>query len=439
MNQLPLSKKFAYSMGGFALNIANLAISQWLMKLYVPSLDTALISPFLFSLIFLLGRVTDGITEPLVGYISDNFRSKRGRRMPFIIGAVVPVALVSFLLWVPPFPNQYHWINGVYIFVMVQLFFILWSTLANPYMSLLPEITTDLKERVNISTMQAGFIMLGTLVFGAMGPVKEAFGFKGIGVVVFAATIIAFLPTIIFVKQKPSNAETVSKEKFRLLNIFSWARTTFKNKPFVHLLMATSLYWFALNMVILLIPFWSENILHITDDKVIFLMIPILAANIIFFFVFNVCAHRFGKYITFLVVLGGSAVAMPLLALVGVFQIGTAMFETQCVLAIFGIFMSGFLMLPMALFADVVDYDEKLTGFRREGIYFGVQSIFQKISIGFSVALAGTLMYAGGQNKPTEFGLKGIALAAGICAVLAFIAFLRYPLRDKNGVISERK
>jgi GPH family glycoside/pentoside/hexuronide:cation symporter len=101
--------------------------------------------------------------------------------------------------------------------------------------------------------------------------------------------------------------------------------------------------------------------------------------------------------------------------------------------------MSGFLMLPMALFADVVDYDEKLTGFRREGIYFGVQSIFQKISIGFSVALAGTLMYAGGQNKPTEFGLKGIALAAGICAVLAFIAFLRYPLRDKNGVISERK
>jgi len=188
-------------------------------------------------------------------------------------------------------------------------------------------------------------------------------------------------------------------------------------------------------MIILVIPFWSENTLHISDNKVIFLMLPILSANILFFFVFNVCANRFGKYIMFLVVLGGSAISMPLLALVGVFNIGSAMFETQLVLAIVGIFMSGFLMLPMALLADVIDYDEKLTGFRREGIYFGVQSIFQKISIGFSVALAGTLMYAGGQNKPTNFGLKGIALAAGVCAALAFIAFLSYPLRDKDGVI----
>jgi Na+/melibiose symporter-like transporter len=125
------------------------------------------------------------------------------------------VAAVSFLLWTPPLPHEQSWINGVYIFVMVQLFFILWSTLANPYMSLLPEMTTDLKERVDISAMQAVFLMIGTLVFGFLGPIKEAFGWIGIGAVLFIATIVSFLPTILTIKQRPSDEKRGAQERFR--------------------------------------------------------------------------------------------------------------------------------------------------------------------------------------------------------------------------------
>ena len=435
MAQLSFGKKLSYSVGGVALNLANLAISQWLLVLYVPSKDQALVGSIVFSLIFLLGRVTDGITEPLIGFISDHWRSKRGRRLPFIIAAVIPVAAVSFLLWTPPLPDRLSWINGVYIFVMVQLFFILWSTLANPYMSLLPELTTDLKERVDITAMQAVFFMIGTVAFVALGPVKEAFGWIGIGTVLFVATVISFLPTILFVRQKPSDQVPTDYERFRLSMIFSWAATTFKNRAFIYYLSATALFWFSLNLFIIIVPFFSQHVLGLSDDKVALLMAPLLGANLVFFFVFNTLAKRFGKFVMFLVTLSGSAVTMPLLGLVRLLPFGTPMLQTQIVMGLVGIFMAGFMILPMALLADVIDYDEKLTGKRREGIYFGVQSILQKIAIGVSIPTASILMYVGGDLTPTEFGLKCIAITAGLAAFAAFLVFLKYPLKERGGKI----
>ncbi len=433
MGQLSFGKKFSYSVGGIALNLANLAISQWLLVLYVPTKDTALVGSLLFSLIFLAGRVTDGITEPLIGFLSDHWRSRRGRRMPFIIFATLPVAVVSFLLWTPPLPHEQSWINGIYIFVLVQLFFILWSTLANPYMSLLPELTTELAERVDISAMQAVFLMIGTLVFGFLGPIKEAFGWIGIGAVLFIATIVSFLPTIVIIKQRPSDEIRGTQERFRFSMIFSWAATTFKNRAFVRYLAATALFWFALNLFIIIIPFWSKYVLGNTDDKVVLLMAPLLAANLVFFFVFNVLSKRFGKYVMFLVTLAGSSVAMSLLWFVGEKLPAGPMVQTQVVMGLVGVFMAGFMMLPMALLADVIDYDAKLTGKRREGIYFGMQSILQKISIGVSIPLAAALMYVGGDVTPTELGLKIVAVAAGFFALSACGVFFTYPLRERDG------
>ena len=250
MKELSIGKKLSYASGGMALNLANLVISQWLLKLYVPSRDAALVSVSVFTVIFLIGRIVDGVIDPLVGYWSDHLKSKRGRRIPFIMIAFIPVAVVSFFLWTPPFPDQLHWLNGVYIFVFVQLFFILWTILANPYMALLPEITSNLKERVNVSTLQALFLMIGTFIFAVIGPVKEAFGWIGIGAVVGVITIISFLPTVLFIKEKKGIQEKIDKKKINLSVVFSWAATTFKNRPFLFLLAATSVFWFSLPIVL---------------------------------------------------------------------------------------------------------------------------------------------------------------------------------------------
>jgi glycoside/pentoside/hexuronide:cation symporter, GPH family len=420
-------------MGGMALNLANLVISQWLLKLYVPSRDTALVDAALFSIIFLCGRVLDGISEPIAGFLSDHWRSKLGRRIPFIMAMTLPTALITFLLWTPPFPNEMNWLNAVYVFTLVQLFFICWSLLANPYMALLPEITSNLKERVNISTMQAVFLMVGTLIFAVMGPVKDALGWIGIGIVTGGLTIISFAPTALAIREKPSDMDVTRPEKMNIGTIFDWARTTLKNNAFVYLLAATALLWFSLNMVILLVPFWVQYVLGMTDGDVVLLMAPLLGSNIVFFFVFNFLAKKYGKYAIFLVTLACAAVTMPLLYFVGALPFGDKMAQSQVVMALIGIPVAGIMILPFALLADVIDYDEQLTGKRREGIYVGVQAFFQKIAIGISIAVAAALMYVGGDLKPTELGLKLISLTAGALAVISLLVFLRYPIREKDG------
>jgi Na+/melibiose symporter-like transporter len=112
---------------------------------------------------------------------------------------------------------------------------------------------------------------------------------------------------------------------------------------------------------------------------------------------------------------------------------GDKMLQSQICMALIGIPVAGIMILPPALLSDVIDYDETLTGKRREGIYVGVNAIFQKIAIGISIATATVMMYAGGSMTPTETGLKWISVSAGVFAFIALAIFRGYSIREKDG------
>lgn len=425
--------KLAYALGGIALNVANLTISQWLLKLYVPNRTAALVSSGLFVTAFFIGRLLDGVMDPLVGYWSDNSRFRWGRRLPFIAAALVPVALVSLFIWTPPFGPEAPLINGIYVFVMIQLFFIFWTILANPYMALLPELTPDIAERINISTMQAFFLMVGIILFSLSGPLIEVYGYTGLGVAVGGITIISFLPTLLFIRENPERRKTRFESRTPA-RMFTRLSTTFRNRPFRYLLAATGLFWFSLNVVTLMVPFWTEHALGRSEGDVFLVMAPFIGANIIFFFIFNVFSKKAGKYPAFLVTLLGSAAAMFLFVSQGTALWGgiSPLLQAQISMAVIGAFVSGFLMLPMALLADVIDHDAEYSGEWREGQYYGMQSIFQKTAIGLSIAAGSVLMYVGGAGEePTVTGLRLLVAAAGAAALVAALLFMRYPLRDR--------
>ncbi len=429
MTGLSLKKKIAYGTGGLALNFINLLISQWLLRLYVPSLSGALVPPVLFSAIFILGRVVDGVLDPFVGYLSDHTRSRWGRRIPFIAVSLLPTAIVTFFLWVPPVPGEQNIWNAVALLVLVQGYFIFWTLLANPYMSLIPQLSPLNKDRVDITTIQALFIMAGTLVSAFIGNIKTSFGWTGLGFTACMVTLIAFLPTLLFIREKPSLDLEREEGYLKPKAIFAWFSDTLKNRPFRHLLTATTLFWFTLNMVIILIPYWVERIIGKTDAEVVLVMIPFLVSNIVFFFVFNFISKRTGKRPVFLFTLLGSALSLLIFLGAGKVPVEPLMF-TQIVMALFGIPSAGFMMLPYALLADVVDYDESKTGRRREAIYYGVQTIFQKVAIGISVAVASILMFVGGEGFATELGLKLVVGIASLFAFISYLAFRGYDLED---------
>ena len=425
------------------MNLANLVISQWLFLRYVSAdaglqagaagstgggvaAGLVLVPAALFGTIFMLGRITDAITDPLIAYWSDHTRSRFGRRLPFMVLGTLPLALVFFMLWVPP-QGLTTGINALYIFVFIQLYFILYTVVVTPYLALLPELSDDKAERLNITTLQAVFIMLGTVAFGAMGFILQKWGWSAVGGLVALLIVISFLPTVLFIREKPLQARSASGAAARD-GLLVWLKSTLGNRAFVYLLVATSLYWFGLNLVLMIAPYWVVQLLGLGQDAVSLLMAPFLISSVVFFAVFNLLAKKYGKYRMFVLTLLGTALIVPMLALVPHLGFGSATAQSMFVMGLVGVPVAGFFMLPYALLADVVDDDAQKSGQRREAIFFGVQAIFQKSAIGLSILVFGLMAETGASADGGS--LKRISFVAGLACLAALLAFWRYPLRD---------
>jgi Na+/melibiose symporter-like transporter len=96
---LPFSTKLFYGFGSIAYGIKDNAFAYFLLFVYVQIFGLA---PELAGLAILVMLIFDAVSDPLIGYISDNTRSRWGRRHPFMYGSIIPVALTFFLIWDPP-------------------------------------------------------------------------------------------------------------------------------------------------------------------------------------------------------------------------------------------------------------------------------------------------------------------------------------------------
>jgi GPH family glycoside/pentoside/hexuronide:cation symporter len=414
---LTRSQLAIYSLGALAMNLANLVLTEWFFERYVVG---GVISTVAFSIIILAGRITDGISDPFLAYWTDNTRSHWGRRIPFLLFGTLPFAIVSFLLWIPPQGASDVFRIG-YATVLAQAYFLLYGLVVTPYLALLPEIAGSSSDRLNLTTGQGVAALVGTLCFAFAGLIVQHFGFVGLGVMVGLAILISYYPIPFVIRE----SERAAGPKPSLKRLFQWIREVIGNTTFLPLLISTSLYWFALNLLLMLVPRWVQVQLGMEKDAVTWLMLPFIAVNLIAFFIFNWIAKRFGKYRSFLLVFALTVLVFGLVGFSDQIQIGLSQFTVaQCIVGLAGVPVGGFGVLAFALLADVIDEDSNRRGLHREAIFFGVQAIFQKSMIGLSAVAFGWLQTFGSSQS-----FHGCAfLAAAICLAGLF-AFTRFPIR----------
>lgn len=97
--------------------------------------------------------------------------------------------------------------------------------------------------------------------------------------------------------------------------------------------------------------------------------------------------------------------------------------------ALMGIPCSAFFLIPNTIIGEIVDYDEKKTGRRREAIYYSTQALLNKTGLAFSSLLLGYL-YAFGHTVDNPYGIRLLGPVAGIFVLLGLIVFAFYPLED---------
>ena len=162
---LPVSLLLGFNLPTLGMGFMYLLVNMYLMKY---ATDVLLIAPAAMGLIFGISRLWDGITDPLVGYLSDRTRSRLGRRRPWILFSAVPVAVVFYLVWSPPLD-----LTGedavVYMLLGVIFFYSTITAIFVPHQSWSAEMSDDAHQRTRLFGVRHIGWSLGSLIaLGAM-------------------------------------------------------------------------------------------------------------------------------------------------------------------------------------------------------------------------------------------------------------------------------
>jgi GPH family glycoside/pentoside/hexuronide:cation symporter len=291
--------------------------------------------------------------------------------------------------------------------------------------------------------MRDGFLLIGTLVAASSpilisslldlpsGSEGERAKFYWIGLIYAPLVVVACLGCVLFVPEKKEANLPASWNPFREFS------TTFSNRPFMILLLSYSISAFGSNLPATLILYYVEYVLQ--SQKADAFLLLYFVTGIVFLPGWIALSRRVGKKEAWL-----SSMAINTGAFVGVFFLGPGDETWYGILVLLsGIGLGGVLAIPSAMQADVIDYDESLTGERREGHYIGVWSVVRKLAaalgIGLALFLLGQSGYAPGAQQPPDVVLMLrvlYALVPSVCNIVAFLVALAYPIsREQHAAI----
>ena len=144
--KISVPTKLLFGTGQVAESIKSNSLEFFLLFYYVQVLH---LDPVLAGVALLLALVMDGITDPIIGAISDRFHSNLGRRHPFMYAAALPAAIAYYCVWNPP-----SGLEGDVLFPYIVTIAILVRTLVTVYeipsSSLVAEMSDDYDERTSM-------------------------------------------------------------------------------------------------------------------------------------------------------------------------------------------------------------------------------------------------------------------------------------------------
>ncbi len=473
-DRISIAQKIIYGSGAFVNNLLAAAIGGMAIIL---NLGLGM-NPALVGLLGALPRLADAFTDPLMGYISDQTRSKWGRRRPYIFFGAIIAGVIFALLWQLPRGQSemfYFW----FFLIGSVIFYLAYTVFATPYVALGYELTPDYHERTRLMAVQNFMGQLAYLVSPwflwfmqyevLFGDLVEGAGWLAVVIAVFTICI-GILPAI-FLKERDQRRESTpltaaggvsekqpraassqnassekidtGKPKAGVNDFLKGFATTLKFRPFLSLCAATFLVF---NGFMLVASFQSYVIIYyvFAGDQSLGAeyagwagTVSAIATFCVIFFVAWL-STKIGKRRAFFIAIGISIIgyglkwfcytpANPLLILL------------PAPLIAFG--LGGLFTLMGSMIADVCDMDELETHQRREGMFGSIYWWVVKLGMAVALAVGGFLLNAtgfdvalgGNQSEDTIFMMRVFdVLIPMACSAVAIWMIATYPISEEK-------
>lgn len=404
--KLKMSEKLAFSVGElYGSGATSLVASVYLVFLVLNGLSATAAAS-----IIMLAKLWDAVTDPAMGIISDNTRTKWGRRRPYLfVGAFLLIFSLAMLFM--PLHTVKSNAFKYFIYMLSYLIYNTLSTMINvPYLAMAAELTTNYYEKNKMNVIRQAFSMVsGGISAGVPIFLLEKLHKGEIPLHTFSLLMIfgfgiyyaiPLLITATFCRERTAIPD--EKLKFSLANFLLPLRL----KAYVLLLL---MYFLA------------------------FSSLDLITANIVWVVRYGFKIESFSSFIVLIVIFVSYTSTIPLYNMlmkkdkakpflyragIPVFMLGIvalsfypANFNDYLILplcVVIGFGMSGCLIMPWIIFPDVVDIGELKFGTRNTGSYSGLMTFVRKSTTAVAILISGIVLDATGFVKPTTDYATGL-------------------------------
>ncbi len=446
-DRIPLSLRLAYGLGALVNNLQAAAISVMSIVLNLGlSMDPAVVGTLMA-----IPRLTDALTDPIMGYISDNTRSPRGRRRPYIFYGALTSGLLFAALWQLPAGHSqdfYYW----FFLIGSIVFYLAYTVYATPWVALGYEMTPDYNERtrlMGVSNFMGQFAWVAAPWFYVIMEDDRLFvdsveGARTLAIAVGVFVALAGVVPALICRERmagaalqAAGAETGGRGLwYNTAEFFRGFWVTIRVKPFQRLCLATFMVF---NGFMLVSSFSSYVIIYYVHggDKDLggklmgwngtlsaaatFCVIPLVTW----------LSTRLGKRRAFFIAIGISIVGYGMRFFCYDPERPMLLLAATPFIA-FG--LGGLFTLAGSMVADICDVDELQTGHRREGMFGSIFWWVVKLGMALALGLSGVLLnftgfdvnLGGAQPEHTLLWMRlfdaGVPMVTSVIAIWAVAA-----------------
>ena len=451
--------KLGYGIGQISDGAKQVAFNTFLIFYYVQVLG---LSGTLAGIAALIALVVDAVTDPMLGQISDRFKSKWGRRHPFMVAGALPFAFALFALFSPPSGSEglslFAWMLfwAVTVRLAMTLFFI-------PHLALGAELASDYHERTSLISFRVFFTYATILTLSVISLVvffkatpefpmgmlnQAAYPKLGLlcGLVGASAMLLSAFSTRKTIPhlRQPIINDTQSNPLFALVDIFR----ALKQKSF-RILFSANLLFNIMSGVILALLIHVATYVYGFDSKYFALLTLATIISVVLAPIFaKVLSQRLGKKNTLATsVFLGSIIGFSPLITYLLFGLDFLDLK-QKLLFVFlcngfaNAFFITYVIMIDSMLTDTIDENELLTGKREEGLFFAARGFCTKASFGFGALFAGVSLDFIRIPRDVDPSLVSpeaitkLAIIAGPVCLILFLATIfishRYPLSEQK-------